>query len=162
MSDLREYAIAAYFRIFLPHISRLHGPHILKKISAFFWHPYAVHFGCQVFKLHGKCNSRLNLTYHFLILWFNNWSATTFVFLWQHSGGFWSTHDQQTSNIWLKAADTSVARTSCGGCCSNAECWLHSTVASMEPWRSKLPTSLVPTAAAESLGMWLMSSYSAT
>ena len=31
MSDLREYAIAAYFRIFLPHISRLHGPHILKK-----------------------------------------------------------------------------------------------------------------------------------
>ena len=35
MSYLREYAIAAYFRIFLPHISRLHGPHILKKISAF-------------------------------------------------------------------------------------------------------------------------------
>jgi len=31
MSDLREYAIAAYFRIFLPHISRLNGPHILKK-----------------------------------------------------------------------------------------------------------------------------------
>jgi len=31
MSDLREYAIVTYFRIFLPHISRLHGPHILKK-----------------------------------------------------------------------------------------------------------------------------------
>ena len=38
MSDLREYAIAAYFHIFLPHISQLHGPHILKKMSAFFWH----------------------------------------------------------------------------------------------------------------------------
>ena len=42
MSDLREYAITAYFRIFLPHISRLHGPHILKKMSAFFWHAYLV------------------------------------------------------------------------------------------------------------------------
>jgi len=31
MSYLREYAIAAYIRIFLPHISRLHGPHMLKK-----------------------------------------------------------------------------------------------------------------------------------
>ena len=31
LSDLREYAIADYFRIFLPHISRLHGPHIFKK-----------------------------------------------------------------------------------------------------------------------------------
>jgi len=38
MSDLRKYAIAAYFCIFLPNISRLHGSHILKKISAFFWH----------------------------------------------------------------------------------------------------------------------------
>ena len=38
MSDLREYAIAAYFRIFFPHILRLHGPHILKKIPAFFRH----------------------------------------------------------------------------------------------------------------------------
>jgi len=36
MSDLREYAIAAYFRIFLPHISRLHGPHILKKNACVF------------------------------------------------------------------------------------------------------------------------------
>ena len=35
MSDLREYAIAAYFRIFLLHISRLHGPHILKKCPRF-------------------------------------------------------------------------------------------------------------------------------
>ena len=40
MSNLREYAIAAYFRIFLSHISRLHGPHILKKMSAFFLHAY--------------------------------------------------------------------------------------------------------------------------
>ena len=31
MSDLHEYAIVAYFSIFLPHISRLHGPHILTK-----------------------------------------------------------------------------------------------------------------------------------
>ena len=35
MSDLCEYAIAAYFHILLPHISRLHGPHILKKIPRF-------------------------------------------------------------------------------------------------------------------------------
>jgi len=35
MSDLCKYAIAAYFRIFLPHISRLHGPHILNKFPRF-------------------------------------------------------------------------------------------------------------------------------
>jgi len=36
MSDLCEYAISAYFRIFLLHILLFFGPHILKKMSAFF------------------------------------------------------------------------------------------------------------------------------
>jgi len=36
----KEYPIAAYFRIFLPHISPCYGPHILKKIAAFFGHAY--------------------------------------------------------------------------------------------------------------------------
>ena len=61
MSDLREYAIAAYFRIFLPHISRLH--HYMVRI---FWKKCPRFSDMPWCLAAALCSSAAQVTYYIL------------------------------------------------------------------------------------------------